>query len=164
MTAPFQSQYATKTDITTLAITAASAVRFGESAIEAQLRAASSVADSYLASQFTLPLQTAPQGWDMSLTRAVCDIAAYFLYCQFGFNPNAPQDALIKARYDMAIEWLTQIKNKQIFPQWVDSGSAPVGSDEGGPFVISSPPVGFGDRGIVAADNWAPTPGSGNSE
>lgn len=155
-----QSQYAFKDDLTSLSITAAAATRFGDPAINAQLQAASSVADSYIASQFTLPLETSPPGWDMSLTRAVCDIAAYFLYCQFGFNPNAPQDALIKARYEMAIAWLTQIKDKKIFPQWVDAGNAPVGADEGGPFVISSPPVGFTDRGIVTNDNWTPQSGS----
>lgn len=148
MTAPFQSQYAQKADLTTLAITGAAAVRFGDASIEAQLQAASSICDSYIVSQFTLPLRVDPQGWDMSLTRATCDLAAYFLYCQYGFNPNQPQDALIKAKYESQIAWLQQIKSKQIFPQWVDSGSVPVGQDEGGPFVISDPPVGFTSRGL----------------
>lgn len=151
-----QSQYATKSDLTTLAITAAAAGRFGDAAIEGQLQAASSLCDSFLVSQFTLPLIT----WDMSLTRAVCDIAAYYLYCQFGFNPAAPQDKLIQTRYEMALKWLAQIQQKEIFPPWEDSSGQAVGTDEGGPFVISSPPVGFTNRGIVAADNWAPTPGS----
>ena len=49
--------------------------------------------------------------------------------------------------------------------QQFDEGEIVVGrgrtNNEGGPFVISSPPVGFTDRGIVPADNWTPTPGTG---
>lgn len=155
MPAPFQSQYAQKQDLVTLAITPAAAVRFGDAAIEAQLQAASSVCDSYIVSQFTLPLVADPQGWDMSLTRATCDIAAYFLYCQYGFNPNQPQDQLIQKKYEMAIAWLGQIQQKQIFPQWVDSGTTPVGQDEGGPFVISDAPKGFTDRGLTPLANYS---------
>src|SRR5678810_1386593 len=112
-----QSQYAELADIKLLAITSQAADRFGTPAINAALQAASSEADSYIASQFTLPLITSPQGWDMSLTIAVCNIAAYRLYSQFGFNPNAPADQLIVNRYKDAIAWLGQIRDEKIFPQ-----------------------------------------------
>ena len=154
-----QSQYAQKSDLVTLSVSPAAAQRFGDAAIEGQLQAASALADSFIVSQFVLPLKTDPVGWDMSLTRAVCDIAAYYLYCQFGFNPNAPQDQLIKARYEMAIDWLSQIRDKKLFPHWEDNSGVDPGDDEGGPFIISSPPVGFTDRGIVSSDNWTPSPG-----
>jgi phage gp36-like protein len=144
-----QSQYATLAELQSIAITAASAGRYGEPAMTAALQSASGVADSYLASQFTLPLQVSPQGWDMSLTIAVANIAAYTLACQFGFNPAAPGDKLIEERYQRAIDWLKTISTEEIFPQWVDaSGGTPEATAEGGPFVISDPPVGFTDRGL----------------
>ncbi len=154
-----QSQYAQASDLTSLALTPAAAARFSASAINAQLQAASSLVDSYIVSQFTLPLQTDPQGWDMSLTRSVCIIAAYLLYVQYGFNPSASADQLIVERYKSELEWLTQIRDKKIFPQWVDSGSTAVGSDEGGPFVISDEPVGFTGRGLRSSSNWTPDAG-----
>lgn len=142
-----QSQYATTTELQQLAITPAAGVRFGSTAMDAHLQAASSIADSYIASQFELPLVTDPQGWDMSLTVAVCNIAAYRLYSQFGFNPNGQNaDEWIVQRYRDAILWLEQIRDKKIFPQWSDSGSGPT-EQEAGPYVDSDIPVGFTSRG-----------------
>lgn len=162
MAAANQSQYAQASDLSSLALTPAAAQRFGVIAMNAQLQAASSIADSYIVSQFTLPLQVDPQGWDMSLTMAVCNIAAYLLYVQYGFNPSAPADQFIADRYKSAILWLEQIRDKVIFPQWIDSGTTATGNDEGGPFVLSDPPVGFTNRGKPTAPfggGW--TPGSG---
>lgn len=151
-----QSQYAEKSDFTSLAVTPAAAARFSDPVIEAQLQAASSIADSYIVSQFTLPLTE----WDMSLTTAVCNIAAYRCYSQYGFNPNVGNvDEWIVKRYEDAIAWLVQIRDKQIFPQWTDSGTVPTGTDEGGAWVISDPPKGFTDRGINIASNWTPDAG-----
>lgn len=162
-----QSQYAQSSDLATLALTQANVARFGPAACTAALQAASSLCDSYIVSQFTLPLQVSPQGWDMSLTQAVCSIAAYMLFNQYGFNPAAPADDLIVRRYNDALAWLKQIKDKEIFPQWVDSsgGSLPT-SDEGGAWVQSDPPVGFTNRGLTPGGPWTPGggwfPGQGN--
>jgi len=145
-----QSQYATVDNLIAMGLTQATAARFGNTAMNAALQAASSFADSYIAAQFTLPLQTSPQGWDMSLTLAVCHISTYYLYTQFGFNPAAPADRLIEERYKMAIGWLTQIREEEIFPAWADSGT---GSPEAGPFVITDPPVGFTNRGLTDTIN-----------
>ncbi len=137
-----------------IGVTPAAAARFGSSAVTACIQAASSIADSYLASQFTLPLQTSPQGWDMSLTRAVCHIAAYFLYAEYGFNPSsANADQMVKARYDNAIGWLEQIRDEKIFPQWTDSSSS---TPAAGDYIVSDEPVGFTDRGLdsTTIDPW----------
>ena len=143
-----QSQYATASDISTLSLTPQAAARFGETAINAQLQAASSTADSYLASQFTLPLQTSPQGWDMQLTRAVCAIAAFNLYRQYGLNPNAPDFGAIKSLYDDAIGWLEQVRDEELTPQYVDSGGSPGNVEEGGSFVITATTRGYSERGM----------------
>lgn len=83
----------------------------------------------------------------MSLTINVCWIAAWLLYTQFGYNPAAPTDELIIRRYEAAAEWLKQIRDKKIFPVWVDSGGN-TGTDEAGTFFVSDPPIGFSWRGI----------------
>lgn len=139
-----QSQYATIAQLSSIAITEAQATRFGDTAMTACLQSASGLADSYLRSQFTLPLQTTPIGWDYSLVIAVCNIAAYTLYCQVGFNPNSPADKLVEERYNRSIKWLEEIRDEKLFPNWIDAGST--GSPEAGPFSISDPPVGFDDN------------------
>lgn len=152
-----QSQYAQISDLTSLSITSADGVRFGNPAMNAALQAASSLADSYLVSQFELPLATSPQGWDMSLTLNVCNIAAWLLFNQYGFAPMSPGDELIGKRYEAAIDWLKQIRDKLIFPVWTDSGSNGP-TDEAGTFFISDPPIGFTSRGIGSPDTGEYTP------
>lgn len=142
-----QSQYATIAELESLAITKAAGDRFGAVAMNAQLQAASSIADGYLISQFTLPLETDPQGWDMSLTSAVSNIAAYLLYNQFGFSPMAPGDDLVVKRYDDAIAWLGLVRDKKIFPPFVDSAGSPE-AFEGGPDVITATTRGYSERGV----------------
>ncbi len=124
------------------------ATESASSPINTALLAASSIADSYIAAQFELPLQVSPQGWDMSLTLYVCNIAAYLLYCQYGFNPNAPADMYIEDRYKRALTWLVSIQEEKIFPNWIDSSGVPTQQQEAGPYVESDLPVGFTNRGI----------------
>lgn len=151
-----QSQYATTAQMQLLGITPAAYTRFETASpgcVTAAIQAASSIADTYLPSQFTLPLQTSPSnGWDMSLTMNVCWIAAYLLYNSFGFAPMAPGDEMVAKRYETALEWLGQIRDKKIFPQYLDS-SPNTGVDEAGNWVISDPPVGFTQRGITDDDD-----------
>ncbi len=149
-----QSQYAEVDDIVLLSLTLAAKNRFGTSATEAALQAASSVADSYIVSQFTLPLTD----WDMSLRLAVCNIAAYMLYTQFGAgNPGAPMDEMIKVRYNDALKWLAEVRDQKIFPQWTDSSGASPVTTAAGPYVISDEPVGFTSRGVSdeVSDIWS---------
>lgn len=149
-----QSQYATTAQIQTLAITPAAYARFealSPGSTTAALQAASSMADTFLTSQFVLPLQTSPQGWDMVLSLHVSNIAAYFLYSQFGFSAGAPgMDQLITQRYDRACAWLDEIGKKTVTPLYNDSsGAGATGADTAGDFTITDDPVGFTSRGTV---------------
>jgi phage gp36-like protein len=144
-----QSQYATTTDLQNVAITAAAFGRFGATACTAALQAASSICDSYIASQFALPLRVSPQGWDMSLTMYCAWIAAFLLYSQFGYAPMAPADEVIESRYKKAIEWLQQIKDQQISPQWISDPSAVSNTDQAGDFTVTDDPIGLTARGTV---------------
>lgn len=153
-----QSQYATIQELTSLAITQQAASRFGSGAMTAALQAASSEADAYISSQFVLPLEVNPPGWKMDLTLAVCNIAAYRLYSQFGFNPAAPADELIRRRYESAIEYLKKVANQEIHPQWVDSSGSTSESVAEGPYIESDPAVGFTQRGVdtsISDPNWS---------
>lgn len=148
-----QSQYATTAQIQQLAITPAAFARFEAASpgcVLAAIQSASSQADESLTSQFVLPLQTSPQGWDMGLTMRVCWIAAYQLYFEFGFNPNSPDWEIFTDRYNRALKWLDEIGKKTITPLYADSsGDGPSGSDAAGDFVVTDDPVGFTSRGTV---------------
>lgn len=161
---PTQSQYATATDLTSLSVTPQTAARYGATAVDAALKAASSRADSYLASAFVLPLQTDPVGWDMQLTRCVCDMAAFALARQYGLNPNAPDFAALKSLDDSAVEWLTLVRDGKITPQYVDSNGSPGNVEEGGPFVITATQRGWSERDINPCSPPLPSTGPFSSD
>jgi phage gp36-like protein len=147
-----QSQYATTAQIQLLAITPAAYARFeavSPGCVTAAIQAASSVADDFLGSQFILPLQTSPQGWDMSLTEKVCWLAAYSLYFNFGFNPSSPDWQVMTDRRKEAMAWLDGIGKKTITPAYMDSSGLSADADRAGDFVISDDPVGFTSRGVT---------------
>lgn len=142
------AQYASAEQLLALSLTPAAYGRFtaeGTSlaSVNAQLQAASGIANDWISSQFVMPLTQ----WGMSLTKAVCDIAAYELFIQFGFNPNALADKNIETRYKSAMEWLYKISRKEIRldsnPDYIDSSA---GIPAAGPMVISNLPIGFGTR------------------
>ena len=82
----------------------------------------------------------------VALKLVVCEIAAKLLYDQFGYNPGAQIDALIQRRYDEAISWLVQVRDKVIEPQYADSAGEDVGTI-GVPRVHSSEVRGWTNRG-----------------
>jgi phage gp36-like protein len=134
---PTPSQYATTDQLQQLALTPAAYARFEAASpgcTTTALQYASAEADSYLGSQFQLPLLQ----WDMALAGAVCVMAAKRLYDTFGYNAAAPIDQLIDRRYAQALEWLAKVANEKVSPQYVDSSVAGLPA---GPFVLSAPPV-----------------------
>ena len=137
-----QSQYASTAQLASLSLTPQAAARYGEPSMMSALQAASSRADTYLASQFTLPLVS----WDMQLTRVVCDMAAFDLARQYGLNPAAPDFKAIESLFEGAMAWLQQVRTQEITPQYEDSGGSPDNVEEGGPFVITSTTRGYSER------------------
>ncbi len=140
-----QSQYATTAQLSSLSLTPQAAARYGEPAMNAALQAASSRADVYLASQFTLPLVS----WDMQLTRCICDMAAFDLARQYGLNPAAPDFGAIKSLFDGSIEFLILVRDEKLTPQWEDSDGSPGNVEEGGPFVLTATSRGYSERGLT---------------
>lgn len=111
--------YATTADLTKLAIPAEALVGIVAADQDAALAAASSLADSYLASRFSLPLTK----WGDDLRRAVCLIAAYDLMTRRGYNPEGG-DANLRLRYDDAIRWLERVADGRIAPAVTDSATS----------------------------------------
>lgn len=143
------SQYATVEQLLANSLTVAAFSRFivdGYAAANAALQAASDEADTYMNEQLVLPLQT----WGGKLVKVVCDIAAFNLYVQFGYNPNASGDKNYEARYDRAMDWLMAVSRKEIklvnSPAYIDSSA---GTPQAGPYAVSNAPVGFGQTGGV---------------
>lgn len=136
------SQYAAPEDLVKYSLTSAQAQRFGAEQQAAACMAASAIADSFLSSQFALPLAT----YDVSLVMQVCNIAAWILHLQYGMNPNAPIDQIIQLRYENAIAWLTAISKSTISPNWTDASGT---DDAAGDFVISDKPIGVTSRGVT---------------
>ncbi len=72
---------------------------------------ASRMADTFLRDRYTLPLQCPV---DPTLTLWVCWMAAYFLLCTRGFNPNQSGiDQVVRMNYDDALKNLTRVANGQ---------------------------------------------------
>lgn len=128
--------YALPEDLLAYSVSKAQFDRLDQTAIVPCINAASDYCNSYLASQFNLPLIKFGQ----DLTMNVCHIAAFFLMIKVGFNPNSPEDGLIKARYDYAVKWLQDISNDIIHPQYLDT---PTNAQTD--FVVTSPSRGYND-------------------
>jgi phage gp36-like protein len=137
--------YATRDQLPDFGVNAAALLPIPAAVQDAALAAASEVADSYLRSQFVLPLIT----WGTDLTRAVCMIAAYDLLVGRGYNPEAGADTNIRLRYEDAIAWLKDVARGLAALDATDSspGGEPGSSTLAGPRVASSSQRGYSIRG-----------------
>jgi phage gp36-like protein len=106
----------------------------------AQLLAASQVADSYLRQQFQLPLNQ----WGSELVKYVCWLASYGLICVRGYRPDAPGDQVFKENDDAARAWLRDVARGLATPDVTDSSPAAqpgVNAPGSQPRVVSAAPV-----------------------
>lgn len=126
------SSYATPTDLHNLAMPARGLASYQTPTVQQlHLDTASDLVDTYLANQVTLPLTgTIPK----TLVMKVCQIAAWTLLVQRGYNPQNPDDDSLKAGYDASIVWLESVSKGEIKPIITDS--SPGGLANGGPDVL----------------------------
>jgi phage gp36-like protein len=118
-------RYAETPDLAQLGLPASVLSGFTPADQNAALEAASSLADSYLAARYTLPIIS----WGSALTRAVAVIAAYDLMSRRGYDPNRPGDENLRLRYEDALRWLQDVAAGRVDPQVQDS--SPTISDTG---------------------------------
>lgn len=125
------ASYATLADLAQFAINPNAFASISGSVQQAQLDAASTLAEGYLADQYHLPI-VAPYPVDLRMN--VCQIAAFFLMTFRGYRPGGA-DELIRVRYDDAIKWLTNIASGMISPPGIIDSSPTV--KEGAPVVVT---------------------------
>lgn len=125
------SSYATPADLKSLSLAAAALTGVDDPSIQAAIDAASSVADGYLGSRYTLPIT----GHGQDLTRAVCNIAAYDLLSVRGYNPDPGGNDNIRQRYDDAIRWLERVSAGTVSPADIADSSPDANGSTSGPFV-----------------------------
>jgi phage gp36-like protein len=126
------SRYATPLDMTRLALPPSALVGIPDVDQQAALDAASDIADGYLASRFSLPLQRPFPG---DLVQAVCDLGAYLTMKRRGFNPEG--DSAITKGYDDAVSWLEGVSRNLITPMVFES--APQTGSLSIPTILSKP-------------------------
>lgn len=132
------NSYCTISQFNNLAATKAASINWKPESIIAELQRASSLCDTYIMSQLDLPLTY----YDMWLAGLVADIAAFYLYTEYGFNGNAGNDRTIIERYKSAINWLTAYSKQEVKATW--KGQDGTALEAAGPSVYSNAPVGFG--------------------
>lgn len=129
--------YATRTNLENLALAARALEDSTDAEITAALSAASSEADSYLASRYpSLPLLT----WPEVLTLHVSGLAAWHLMKGKGFSPEAGTKDPIRQAYEDALAWLKGVASGLVTPPGVSTGSS---SSSSSPDVASDEPRGF---------------------
>ena len=138
--------YATPADLGLYALNEEAMEGIAPEKIDAALVAASRIADSYLASQYVLPLTAI----GVDLVAAVAAIAAEILLTATGRNPEAGRDDVYKIRRDAAERWLSGVQQGKARPAGM-AGSASaegVGGQGGGarPLVSSSSQRGYSSR------------------
>lgn len=123
--------YATIDDLSVYGLNAIVLDKLTPAQQTAAINAACDLVDSYLNSKFKLPIVT----YGAALTQKVCEIASWTLLSLRGFDPEDPADNEVKNRYDTALKWLEGIKDGEITPVLVDSGTP---GNYGGPGILQS--------------------------
>lgn len=113
---------------------------------QALLDARNAYADDKMRARYRLPLSS----WPPSVTRAVCELAAFDILCFRGFNPGAAADQLVQFKYDQAMKYFDDVERQRTHPLVTEA--APAGSLEyDAPLVVSNPRLGY-DPGTAGDD------------
>lgn len=112
--------YCTQQDIINVGLPAAALENVPLTSITEAAVNASSQADSYLASTYTLPFVQI----NGQLTQQTACIAAWTIIATRGFDPNSPRDMVIRQRYEDAVKFLERVSARRAtLPGVIDSAS-----------------------------------------
>jgi phage gp36-like protein len=145
--------YCDRESLFVLGISAKALTTIPETQIDLALANVSRFMDGYLGVVFVLPITN--DNGALKLQCAV--ITAYFLLSAKGFNPDSPGDKNLFDRYEAAIKWLEDVRDKKILPQFTDSSvNADAGrSGIGRPRVVTGTDRGYSTRqGDVYGPGW----------
>jgi phage gp36-like protein len=136
------SSYATITDLQRYGLPPEAVQGISDPTLQAELDAASTLADSYLRGRYALPLVT----YDVELTMNVCWLAAFNIMAARGYNPETGADSIYLDRFNRATQWLRDVQRQQIHPNVTPQ---PVNdATYGFPQVNTATPRGWGTGGV----------------
>ena len=113
--------YATVSDLTTYSLPSAAVASLSAPLLQAQLDAASAVADGYLRARYSLPLLVP---YPADLVIQVCNYAAFSIMALRGYNQDSGADVQIQQRYLCAITWFESVERQRIHPLVVETAIA----------------------------------------
>lgn len=126
------ASYATLANFAVYAVNPAAFAGIPDGTKQAQLDAASTLGEGYLAAQYHLPI-VAP--YPVDLVMAVCSVAAFTLMSFRGYKPDVQGDATLLLRYDHAIAWFKGVATGMISPAGIIDSAPDV--REGAPTVTT---------------------------
>ena len=134
------SSYATITQLTQFALPAEAVQNISNATLQAELDAASTVADSYLRGRYPNGIAT----WDVDLSINVCYLAAYSILAARGYNPEQGADSTYYDRWKAATKWFEGVQRQSIHPNITPN---PTGTPLGTfPVVMTERERGWGGR------------------
>lgn len=132
--------YASATDLGNFGVPT---IAFGQLTVAQQnaaLAGASATMDSYFRARYALPFVS----FGVEVVECCCVLAAYRAMHMRGFNPAGGADTNFVKRYELAMQWLKDVKEQLVHPDVVANSSLPMaqpvvasGTTEGG----ASPPT-----------------------
>ena len=109
--------YATLADMQNFGVVNTAFGQLTNPQVQAQLDAASAFANAKMAARYSLPLLA----WDVSITQAVVQIAAYQCLVLRGFDPNSPGDQSVRDLWIAAREFFDAVERQHAHPLVTES-------------------------------------------
>lgn len=106
-------------------------------AINGALQDASDLADSSFQARYGAG-STPLLAWDTTVTKNTAMVAAYYIICMRGFNPNASADQMFRKNYEDAVAFFGRVQRQQAHPRVTPGGSGSANPGAGQPILISS--------------------------
>lgn len=125
--------YATRTDLTRLAIAAQALGGISTDTQDAALASASSTIDSYLQGRFKLPLAS----YGIDITECACAIAAWLLIKGRGLQPGNEAWESLRSGYTDALRWLKDVSDGRALPAFPTAKDADQFTPVDKPFVLA---------------------------
>ncbi len=122
---------------------------------QALLDARNAYADDKMRARYRLPLAS----WPVSITRAICEMAAFDILCFRGYNPGSAADQLVQYKFEQAMKYFDDVERQRAHPLVTEA--APPGSLEfDAPLVVSNPRLGWdpntaGDDPSQTLPSWS---------
>lgn len=136
------SSYAQVSDLLKYGLPAEAVNGIDNATLQAELDAASTLADSYLRGRYALPLVS----YDVELTMNVCWLAAYNILASRGYNPEQGADSIYQTRFERATAWLRDVQRQAAHPNVTPQPTND--ATMGFPQVDTAPDRGWGSRGV----------------